>query len=117
MGRYFALALNLGGQVQTKPKSQKTKSSKINYGFWIVVLLIVFGIAYLMQVNSTSTKGYEIKKLETKLTGLREQQKRLELEEASLKSIKAIETQVKSLNLVPSENVNYPKTKNGYAYQ
>lgn len=117
MGRYFSLALNLGPQVQAKPKPKKTKAFEIDAIFWIVFFLVFFSIAYLTMVNSTSTKGYEIKKLESRLLELKEQQKRLELEAASLKSIQTIEEEIKTLNLIPSGSVKYPDVRNGFAYQ
>ena len=82
---------------------------KINPGFWIISLIFVIGVAYLMQVNSITTKGYEIEKLEQNLLSVKEANKRLELETASLKSIQTIEAEVNTLNFVPSSGVNYFK--------
>lgn len=117
MGRYFALALGIPAQTQTKVKPKKSAAiHRPNFGLWIVFLLGLLGIIYLMQVNSSSTKGYEIKSLERQLTDLKEVNKRLEIETASLKSIQNIEGQVKTLNLVPSGKVYYVGS-NGYAYE
>lgn len=109
MGRYFALTLNLPVQAVNKSKIKKSGFMKINLGFWLLCLTFAVGVAYLVQVNGLATKGYEIKKLEQKLTELKEIDKRLELEMTSLQSIQSIESEVKVLNLVPSSGVNYFK--------
>jgi len=81
-----------------------------------MVLLFAVGISYLMQANSLSTKGYEIKKLEQRLVELKETSERLELETRSLKAVETIQDEAKMLNLVPSKGVNY-FPGNDYAFQ
>lgn len=78
--------------------------------------LFMLGVAYLFQVNSLSTKGYEIKKLEQRLLELKETSERLELEARSLKAVETIQGEAKMLNLVPSGGVNY-FPGNDYAFQ
>lgn len=126
MGRYFALTLGYGSQA-THPKSQiqssklhhrsKEGASRINLkGIFLALVLLVFGIVYLVQVNTISTKGYDIKKLQQKLSDLKETNKRLELEVSSTKAIQNLETTVKSLNLVPSGAIKYVN-QSGYAFE
>jgi len=114
MGRYFALTLEIP-QAKIKMKSKIPKKLSSNFGYVLAGLLIVASIFYLIETNSISTKGYEIKKLDNRLLELRESNKRLELEAASLKSIQSIESQVRILNLVPNDAVGY-FGQNGYAY-
>lgn len=117
MGRYFALSLGLASQVAARPaKQSKAMKSGIKLGHWILGLILVLGSVYLLLVNSTSTMGYEIKKLEQQLGDAKEATKRLELEAASLKSIQNIQDSAKILNLIPTGPVKYPGN-NGYAYQ
>ncbi|OGE91026.1 MAG: hypothetical protein A3J05_03725 [Candidatus Doudnabacteria bacterium RIFCSPLOWO2_02_FULL_48_13] len=120
MTRYFALALNTGSlAAKTKPAaSSRPKFSwrPKNLRSAILSALFVLGVAYLIQVNSISTKGYEIKQLEQKLVEVREQNERLELEARSLKAIETIQAQAQALNLVPSQGVNY-FSGNGYAFE
>ena len=82
---------------------------------WLMFALFTLGIIYLMQVNSLSTKGYEIKKLEQRLVELKEANGRLELESRSLKAVETIQSEAKLLNLVPSGGVNYVPG-NDYAF-
>lgn len=109
MGRYFALTLNMLVPAVAKNKTRKPAFMKINLGLWVISLIFVIGVAYLIQVNSITTKGFEMEKLEQNLTSIKETNKRLELEMASLKSIQTIESEVNTLNLVPSSGVNYFK--------
>lgn len=106
MGRYFALTLNLP-EVKTKSKKTSKVSNWPAVGFWLLAVIAFFGLLYLIQVNTLSTKIYEIRSLEKRLTELKESNRRLELEAASLKAIQNIETRVKTLNLVPSGVVKY----------
>lgn len=120
MGTYFFLTLR--GQPQTVNR-RKTRSKfwlnqragTFHLGMLLAMGLLVLGLVYLFQVNNLSTKGYEIKQLEGRLTELRERQKRLELEAAALQSIQSIEEEIETLNLVPSKIVKHlPGTD--YAY-
>lgn len=117
MGRYFALTLGLETQAQFKPKPKTIASkSRVNWGFWLLLLLVVLSVTYLFQVNGSSTKGYEIKKLERRLFDLKETNKRLELEAASFQSTQYIESTVKILNLVPAAGIRYVG-EDDYAYK
>lgn len=119
MGRYFSLAMELPPTaVPARNKNKKTAPlsiKKSNFGLWILIILILFGINYLLLVNSSTTKGYEIKKLEKRILELKESSNRLEIETGSLKSIQNLEETAKTLNLIPSLKVDYLKSS-GYAY-
>ncbi len=123
MGRYFALTLNFAGEAKTKPNKKKTlapnaRGSLVSFGsgVWILVLLLLTGGLYLVEVNSLSTKGYEIKLLEQRLVEFKESNARLELEAATMKSIERLQSEVETLNLVPSGKVDYVR-ENGYAFK
>lgn len=108
MGRYFALALQMPiGGAKNKKIAAKIPMPKINFGALIFILLAVFSLLYLFQINNVSTKGYEVSRLQKQVTELEEAAKRLELESASLRSIQGIEAEIRTLNMVPSGGVNY----------
>lgn len=71
----------------------------------IVLLTFVVTGAYLMQINLTATKGYEIKDLENKLNQLQADNKKLNLSYIELQSMANILEQVSKLNLVATENL------------
>lgn len=119
MGRYFALTLDFPKEPQAKTRPKTSGGVRFgNLGLWVLVFVAVLGISYLFAVNGSSTKGYEIKKLERRLLELKESSKRLELEAASLKSIQNLEATVKTLNLAPgSGSVKYLfSEQGGYAF-
>lgn len=115
MGRYYALTLEANA-IPLRNRTKTTSRSQTNWNIWLLGFLAVLGAAYLLEVNSLSTKGYEIKKLEKQTVALKEVEKRLELESAALQSIQQVEASVKFLNLVPSKEINYPSS-HGYAYE
>lgn len=67
----------------------------------ILAAVIVFGVAYLIQINSLSTKGYEIRQLEQKIKNLETQHKHLEVQSSNLQSITRIQQEAAKLNFVP----------------
>ncbi|MEK7072441.1 MAG: hypothetical protein AAB969_02620 [Patescibacteria group bacterium] len=71
----------------------------------IVSLTFVVTGAYLIQINLTATKGYEIKDLESKLNKLQADNKKLNLTYIELQSMANILEQVPKLNLVATENM------------
>lgn len=117
--RYFALALNTpNSNTKTAPARRPNAAFRPkNPGVWLMSLLFVLGVSYLLQVNSISTKGYEIKKLEQRLLELKEINDRLEIETRSLQAIETIEAQTRTLNLVPASNVNHVLMDSNFSYQ
>jgi hypothetical protein len=88
---------------------------KVKFTTGIFMLLAVLGIFYLVQINSLATKGYEMEKLQRVLTDINETNRRLELEVTALKSIENLEDSVRTLNLVPSQEMRYFQDPD-YAY-
>lgn len=63
-------------------------------------LLLVFGIAYILQMNGMATKGYEIADRKATINELKETVRDLELETLELKSLSTIEKKVQQLDMV-----------------
>lgn len=104
--RNLTLSLT-GGFAQTK-----FNSSVFRWNVAIVVCIAMLAATYLWQINSLSTRGYEIKKIEKDLTILQSQQKHLEMEVSNLQSINRIESASERLNYVPATGVTYIKDAN-----
>lgn len=83
--------------------------STITVAFSVLALLTVaiFGFFYLQQVLGTASQGSDVQALESQLVELREHQRELELEGASLRSIQAVEQRVERLNLIATDRVAY----------
>jgi len=73
----------------------------------LIVLVTVFGVMYLMQTSSVSTKGYEISDLEGQLRGLEEENQRLEFKIATQRSMKSIQQRLQGTELVAANDVEY----------
>lgn len=73
----------------------------------MIGMVVLMGLAYLIQVNQVSTGGFEIQDLEEKAQELKKENAKLELEAASLESLSTIEEKAQELDLVSTEKVDY----------
>lgn len=80
-------------------------NSSISVG--IFCLGIVFGIMYIVQTNSISTKGYEMSDLEEQITLLEQENQKLEFQIASNKSMKSIQSRLAGTELVVADSFQY----------
>ena len=74
---------------------------------FVALLIAVFGVLYVMQTSSVSTKGYEINELQREITALERETERLEYEIAAERSMHRIEDRLAKLNLVEAADVEY----------
>ncbi len=107
MGKHFALTFNLPG-ARLSPRS--ALSSQPNWGFAVLAAGCLLIVIYLVQVNSFSTKGYEINNLQKKIQQLKDGQKALEVQAAELQSLQRIQSDPIILNMVPVSSINYVQT-------
>lgn len=116
MGKHFALSLQLPVYRMDKrhERSVKTKTSMplltSNWGILVLGLCSLLTIVYLIQVNSFSTKGYEISNLQKKIDQLKEDQRTLEVQSAELQSLQRIQADPSLLNMVPVSSISYVQT-------
>ncbi|GAC1412364.1 MAG: hypothetical protein NVSMB66_1200 [Candidatus Doudnabacteria bacterium] len=112
MGKHFALSLKLP---KYKMERQiKNGISTIENRIWGISVLTAAGLLllfYMIQVNSFSTKGYEIKNLQTKVESLRNDQRALEVQSAELQSLQRIQSSSAVLNMVSVSTISYVQTK------
>lgn len=76
-------------------------------GVMALVVVGMLGFFYLRQVVGTASQGSDVRELEQQLGELHEQQKKLELEGAELRSLQTVEKRTQELNLVEAEQVSY----------
>jgi cell division protein FtsL len=91
----------------------KKKTNPKNVYFWNLALItgiVMLVLTYVFEINSLSTQGYTIKKLETRIKQLENERKQLEVQESSLRSITRIQQEAANRNFVPSNGVTYLKT-------
>lgn len=73
----------------------------------ILVFIVVLGLAYLIQLNALSTKGYEIRQQQEAISGLSTEYKHLEMQVSNMQSINRIKQEAAKLNFVPTSGVTY----------
>ncbi len=66
----------------------------------LLTVFLVFGLMYVVQTSSLSTKGYEINDLEKQIQVLEQENQRLELQIASNRSMNSIQERLVGLNMV-----------------
>jgi len=70
-------------------------------GIITLFIILLMSLLYLIQANSTATKGYEIEKEQERIKKLESQAEKLELEMAKLRSTKELDEIPQKLNLIP----------------
>jgi len=109
MGRLLTLTRSNTVDFGTRKSAFKpqVKVGKKSIGFITVFLFLALSLFYLAQANEIATKGYAIRELEQRKTKAVEQQERLQVEAARLRSIQQIEKGAEELKMVPASEINY----------
>lgn len=85
-------------------REQNKQISKIVLNKWfktgVISMIVLFGLSFVVQTNSLSTKGYAISSLEKKVTELENQNRQLEVQIAQYQSMHSIKERIKGSNLV-----------------
>ncbi|MDD5566856.1 MAG: hypothetical protein PHH01_01550 [Patescibacteria group bacterium] len=89
--------------------SQKPKTLNIA----LLVLIIVLGLAYLVQVNRTATSGFAIDSLNKDIKDLQESSQKMELQVADLQSLQKIQAATERLQLVARTKLEYLEPTQG----
>ena len=86
------------------PKEQKKKI----FTYTMLGMLTLASLAfYLVQVNNSSTIGYQLRDLDAQSKSLAEVNKKLEIDIVKVQSIANLDEKVAALNMVPVENIKY----------
>ena len=93
------------GTFQARKSRVKAQASSVRLFSAVILsgLSAYLLLGYLAEVNSNSSKGYEIKKMQQKLSDLSEQQKKLNFKVAENTSMISIQEGFLSANFVPAE--------------
>jgi hypothetical protein len=74
----------------------------VSYG--LITANTVLLVSYFIGVNSATSKGYEIKKLQTNITSLNEENKKLTLKISEKTSMAQLQTEIANSSFVPVGN-------------
>lgn len=94
----------------SRPRPAVGGNQRLNLILLAAILLL--GLGYLFTINALGTKGYEIKRVESRLQNLENEQKNLQIQSGNLQSINQIQGQATAVNFVPVTSVIYIKDGN-----
>jgi cell division protein FtsL len=107
MGKYFALSMQIPLQ-QSEVKKRTYSPKKIErIGFVLAVLCVTLAVSQLFQVNSFSTKGFEIRNLQKDVAELAERNKKLQIQAAELQSLHRIGNEPETSGMTSVTAVTY----------
>ncbi len=95
------------GERQRAAKKKTAAESKITWNILLAALICIAGVLYIFEVNSVATQGFDIRNLEKKVQEKGEENAKLKIREAELRSIYNIEQKTKDLNMVAPKDVSY----------
>lgn len=110
MGRHFALTYRLPNYNREKTRVNFWQVDYQNLGIAVFAAIALMTLVYLVQVNTFSTKGFEIRTLQKKIDTLKDQQKDLQLQAAQLQSFQRIQGDPAIMNMVPVTSISYIQT-------
>jgi hypothetical protein len=92
--------------------SDKGRPRDLSAGFrllnaLLVACVIAMSLGYLVMINRSATKGFIIKAIEQRISGLEEERKRLDLETLASQSMENIESRVGDLGFVPVSSIDF----------
>ncbi len=115
MGKYFELTLQVpqyeASAAQTKRREQHVVNTQVGLQAWHGVIMVSVAIAaalyYLVLANSGATASYQITRMQTSMSGMLQQQKKLETQRAELQSMQSIQSSPAVQAMVPVSSVTY----------
>lgn len=82
-------------------------ADKLPVRFVLIALTFLMGLLYVIQMNITATKGYEIRELESRMVSLQDQARELEFSSIQLQSMDRLLSQVQPGTLVKANPDSY----------
>ena len=76
----------------------------------LIGMTLLLGLFYVLQINITATKGYDIRELEQQITQLNQQANELDLQALELQSIDRMRAQLPNYKLVDAKPDAYYNT-------
>ncbi len=92
-----------------REKKQKLTHFMVSasFRFGLIMFIGAFGFLYIWQINSVSTKGYEISDLEQQIKQLEQENRKIDVHIAEYSSMQSIQARLANADLVPVDNVEY----------
>ncbi|MFA5076427.1 MAG: hypothetical protein WC480_03365 [Patescibacteria group bacterium] len=81
----------------------------------VICLIICSGFFYLLAVNNSAIKGYEIRDLEIKLENAKFDNRKFQLQSRQMQSVDSVEDKINQLGMVNIGQVEYLELSGGVA--
>ncbi len=113
--------MSLKRQIQSKYRNMVHALETIRVPGWLtskttrlglLSVIFLFGIAYIINIASSATTGYQMHKLETQTLSLEIEVRKLQVEIADNSSMSSISSRLAKLNMVEASNIKYLAVKN-----
>jgi len=92
------------------PISIKRLSLKLNLKFFLIlnsILIIIFLISYIFQVNALISESYQIQNYQKKIEKLTSENKILEINSFKMNSLENIENKIQNLGFQKTDKIYY----------
>ena len=99
--------------VRKRTVAKNVRIGPVTFVVTTVSIFALIGFLFLAKLFQTSTKGYEISALRDQVGDLKEENKKLEIKAAELRSFENVNQSVEKFNMVKSNNVVYLKKVGG----
>jgi len=106
----YVIALNRNNIIYSRNQERalvKQSRNKKAIIFLLILFIALFGILYIVQVNSAATSGYKIQKYKNELMELQSNNKNLELKLSEVRSLEFLEGKIENLNMAKAEKIDY----------
>ncbi len=103
IAHWKSLKQKMAAQTAWQTSQNKNKNRLI----FLCLFVFIGCIMYLWQINGLATKSYQIKDLEGKLSELKDENKKLQVEITELRSITRLNERVKKLNMQEVSRLEY----------
>ena len=99
-------------RITNRTASRNFKVGPVSLNFLTIIIISLLALFYLIQSQQAAAKNYTIKELQDTKAGIVSENEQLQLQASQLNSIENIESTAKSLQMVPSSELNYIDLKN-----
>jgi hypothetical protein len=109
MGRIITIcnARDFSAANHKEASSKEMKVGPVSIKFITIVIICLLSLFYLAQSQKTAIRAYQIKSLQDQKDLILQQNEELQVNDAKLKSIENIQSEVGILQLVPSGAATY----------
>ncbi|MBI5655174.1 hypothetical protein HZC53_06010 [Candidatus Uhrbacteria bacterium] len=97
-----------------KPLGRRLPQGLVGWNMFLAVLTMVCGMVYIVQVNASTSKGYELSQAEKRVDSLKVETLSLQNKAATLTSLQQLSARAAELGLKPVDGIDFvnPAAKN-----